>query len=276
MNADIRTITVGIDGSRPSLDAADWAAREAQRRRLPLRLLHAGCEPVVPVPVPDAGVPAGRTRTALDRAAIQLSYVHPALDIIARRCETPAVPALLAVAAETETLVLGSRGRTGIAGFPVGSVALAVSARADRPVVLVRTGERPEDERMPVVDGSPPGAAPYLPVVLGLDPDHPADELIGYAFDAAVVRSAPLHVVRAAHPGTVPAPGDTTAEREDRERRVLTGTLRPWRHRFPATEVRAHIVHGRPGPQLLEASTGAGLLVVGRRTGRGPDAPRSR
>jgi nucleotide-binding universal stress UspA family protein len=233
MSTDTRTITVGIDGSRSSLDAADWAAREAQRRRLPLRLLHAGTEPA-----------------SLDRAAIELSYAHPALDIIARRTATPAVPALLAAAVEAETLVLGSRGRTGSAGFPVGSVALGVAARADRPVVLVRAGELPEDERVPVVDGSPPSTAPYLPVVLGLDPDASADDLIGYAFDTAAVRSAPLHVV---HPWTLP-----------------TSTLRPWRHRFPATTVREHRVDGDPGPRLLEASARAGLLVVGRRTGRGP------
>lgn len=259
MSTDTRTITVGIDGSRSSLDAADWAAREAQRRRLPLRLLHAGTEPAVPGGVfdiddmddiDDIGVPAGRTRAALDRAAIELSYAHPALDIIARRTATPAVPALLAAAVEAETLVLGSRGRTGSAGFPVGSVALGVAARADRPVVLVRAGELPEDERVPVVDGSPPSTAPYLPVVLGLDPDASADDLIGYAFDTAAVRSAPLHVV---HRWTLP-----------------TSTLRPWRHRFPGTTVREHRVDGDPGPRLLEASARAGLLVVGRRTGRGP------
>ncbi|MCX4459173.1 universal stress protein [Streptomyces sp. NBC_01728] len=250
MNTDMRTITVGIDGSRPSLDAADWAAREAQRRRLPLRLLHAGTEGAVRGRVPDADVPAGRTRTELDRAAIRLSYAHPALDIIARRTATPAVPALLAAAIEAQTLVLGSRGRTGSAGFPVGSVALGVSARAERPVVLVRAGELPEDERMPVVDGSPPSTAPYLPVVLGLDPDAAADDLIGYAFDTAAVRSAPLHVV---HSATVPV-----------------GTLQSWRHTFPATRVREHRVDGEIGPRLLEASARAGLLVVGRRTGRGP------
>ncbi|MET7916679.1 universal stress protein [Streptomyces avermitilis] len=275
MTSGTRTVTVGIDGSRTGLDAADWAAREAERRRLPLRLLHAGAEPPVPAPVPDVDLPA---RTALDRAAVQLSYAHPALDIIARRTETPAVPALLAAAAEAETLVLGSRGFTGFAGFLVGSVALAVAARAERPVVLVRTGELAEDERMPAGDGTPPGRAAYLPVVLGLDLGHPADRLVAYAFEAAAVRSAPLHVVHTwttlpptgRAPGA-PLPGDAaereeTAEREEDARRTLTTTLRPWRHKFPGTDVLERVIPGHPGHHLLRASIRAGLLVIGRRT----------
>ncbi|MET8409650.1 universal stress protein [Streptomyces sp. NPDC005195] len=276
MSTGSRSITVGIDGSPTSLDAADWAAREARRRRLPLRLLHAGIGPAVSGRVPDVDVPAGRTRTALDRAAIQLSYAHPALEIIARRTGTPAVQALLAAAADTETLVVGSRGSTGFAGFEVGSVALAVAARAARPVVVVRAGELPEDERAPATDGSPPDSAPYLPVVLGLDVDRPADDLIRYAFDTAALRSAPLHVVHAwtrsepyARPVRGPRPGDT-AEHGDGAGRALAGTLQLWRRRFPGTTLREHVVQGHPGPHLLRASVRAGLLVVGREAGTGP------
>ncbi|MEU0783984.1 universal stress protein [Streptomyces sp. NPDC006173] len=275
MNPGTRTITVGIDGSRASLDAADWAAREAGRRRLPLRLLHASPRPHVPVRVPDVDVPAGRTRSPLDRAAIQLSYAHPALDIVARGAERPVVPALIEAAAASQTLVFGSRGHTdhtGVAGFPAGSVALAVAAGAERPVVLVPAGELPEDERVPVPAGASPSAAAYRPVVLGLDLARPADQLIGHAFDTAAVRGAPLHVV---HAWTLPAPdggagavppGDAPEE-EAARRHALTGALRPWRRRFPDTPVAEQVVHGRPGHHLLGACAGAGLLVVGRRAG---------
>ncbi|MPY42156.1 universal stress protein, partial [Streptomyces phyllanthi] len=206
MISGTRTVTAGIDGSRTSLDAADWAAREAERRHLTLRLLHAGAEQPAARPhasepstaeasataPPGPGLPADGT---LDRAAIQLAYAHPALPIVADRTAAPAVTALIEAAAEAEELVLGSRGSTGFAGFPVGSVVLAVAAGAERPVVVVRAGELPEDERLPVVDGTSPHHAAYLPVVLGLDLERPADELLGFAFDTAATRSAPLHVV---------------------------------------------------------------------------------
>ncbi|MFI1485147.1 universal stress protein [Streptomyces sp. NPDC020747] len=274
---DTRTVTVGIDGSRASLDAADWAAREAERRGVTLRLLHAGDDPDAPAG-PSGGVPV---RTTLDRAAVQLSYGHPALDIIARRADTPAVPALVAAAAESETLVLGSRGFSGFAGFLVGSVALAVAARAERPVVLVRAGELPEDERMPVDGTTAPTRAPYLPVVLGLDLAHPADDLIGHAFDTATVRSAPLHVVHAWTPSPRRGyldggrtPGDT-ADQEDAKCRSLAVTLLPWRHKYPETEVTERVAHGHAGHHLLQASTRAGLLVIGRRASAGPGLGRA-
>ncbi|NMI55055.1 hypothetical protein HEP83_04995 [Streptomyces sp. RLA2-12] len=60
----------------------------------------------------------------------------------------------------------------------VGSVSLAVVARAERPVVLVRAGEQAADE--PTMDpaGVPSTATPFRPVVLGLDIDHPDDTLL--------------------------------------------------------------------------------------------------
>jgi nucleotide-binding universal stress UspA family protein len=188
----------------------------------------------------------------------------------------PRFPALLAAAAESEALALGSLGFSDFTGFLVGSVALAVAARAERPVVLVRAGELPEDERVPAGEGTPPAQAPYLPVVLGLDLARPADGLIGYAFDAAAVRAAPLHVV---HAWTLPpTPGytvgaartwDEAAGQEDANRRSLAVILQPWRHKFPETTVVEQVVYGLAGHHLLKASIQAGLLVIGRRATAG-------
>lgn len=208
-----RVLSVGTDASRESVHAADWAAREALRRRLPLRLVQAaGTERPAPR-LPDVDLP---DRGVLDVVALRLSYAHPALEIIARRRPEQPVAALLEAAAESETLVLGSRGFTGYSGFLVGSVALAVTARATRPVVLVRAGGLPEDEWE---------GPDFRPVVVGLDVTAPADELLSYAFEAAALRRAPL---QALHAWTLPPmrgdrpggarPGDA-ARQEERLRR---------------------------------------------------------
>ncbi|MFE6402324.1 universal stress protein [Streptomyces alboflavus] len=270
-----RAVTAGIDGTLAGMDAADWAAREALRRGVPLRLLHVAADQDHQSRIRRAG-PADRARGVLDRAAITLSYVHPALRIHAQQPSGPTAAALLAAAADAETLVLGSRSPAGFGGFLVGSVASAVAARAERPVVLVRAGECPEDAHVPDTDGGPSRSTPYRPVVLALDLPLPAEELLGYAFDAAAVRGAPLHVL---HVWTVPpldacAPGravpDVLAEREEDARRELAAELLPWRRAYPATKVVERVRSGRTGHHVLKAASGASLLVVGRRAQAGP------
>ncbi|MFJ8820939.1 universal stress protein [Streptomyces sp. NPDC102467] len=256
----MRVLTVGTDGSRESMNAADWAAREALRRDVPLRLLHADSGVRLAPPPPDVDLPG---RDVLDRVALQLSYAHPALEILARRRTTPPVTALLEAVTESETLVLGSRGFTGYSGFLVGSVALAVTARADRPVVLVRAGGLPQDERAN-------GGLGFLPVVVGLDVTAPADEVLSYAFEAAALRGTELHALhawtvpplRADAPGATP-PGDA-ARRETLRRRALAGALQVWRAKFPEVPVVERLVYGQPGHHLLKASTAASLTVIGR------------
>ncbi|QDQ15480.1 universal stress protein [Streptomyces spectabilis] len=273
-----RVVTVGIDGSYASMDAADWAAREALRHRVPLRLVHAGTPPARPVGGRRVLHLADRARGVLDRAAITLAYVHPALEIHAQQPCGPAVPALLSASTEAESLVLGSRGLSGpsgFAGFLVGSVAAGVAARAERPVVLVRAGERPEDAHVPDAAGEPSRGTPYRPVVLGVDVEDPAGAAFAYAFAAAAARGAPLHAVHAWTVGRPTAaaeptdlPGLLRVEAAARER--LTTLLRPWRHAYPQVKVVEEAVFGRPGHHLLKASLGASLLVVGRRVTPGP------
>lgn len=258
------TVTAGVDGSAESLSAADWAAREALRRGLRLRLVHA-----FDATSPQSG--AAHERHALQRAARRLAHDRPALRISTERLPVPVVPALLAAAGRTETLVVGSRGFSGFAGFLVGSVALAVSSCAPCPVVLVRAGELPEDEHLPDADGLPSTRTGYRPVVLGLDLERPGDALIEYAFTTAAARRAPLHVL---HTWTVPplfgyargvdAAAPDAADLETEKRHALAAALGAWRGKFPETEVTESLAHGRPGHHLLMAATGAGLLVIGR------------
>ncbi|MGW6058090.1 universal stress protein [Streptomyces sp. NPDC055189] len=255
------TITAGIDGSPESLDAAAWAAREALRRALPLHLIHAYEQPSERSRLPEIEVPSHRESGALDRAVLGLSRAYPTLGILDEQVTGPPVRALTTAAESSALLVLGSRGFGAIAGVLVGSVALAVAARAPCPVVLVRTQEHHEDEH----DSSP--THPHRPVVLGLDLNRPCDELMEFAFFAAAIRHAPLHVV---HTWTVPLlPTADVLDLAVTKSRLLSAALTPWRHKFPETQVTECLVHGRAGHHLVEAAAGSALLVVGRRTPAG-------
>ncbi|MCD9874806.1 universal stress protein [Streptomyces guryensis] len=270
------TITVGLDGSPQSLAAADWAAREAVQRGAALSLVHAWEQESRLLPTL-AGVPApglidaqhAWAKTLLHDARSRLAHRHPGLDIGIQQTGGRPVAALLAAAEEADLLALGSRGLGTVAGFLVGAVSLAVVARAARPVVLVRAGERAQDEHLPDASGGTSTTTRYRDVLLGLDLDNPGDELIGFAFDAAQRRAGGLRVI---HGWSLPTSyGYGTAmdvglneELAEQVRHALTDTLRPWRDKFPGVEVHAQAAIGGAGRHLVHASRDASLVVVGR------------
>ncbi|MER6129041.1 universal stress protein [Streptomyces sp. NPDC001795] len=276
-----RTITAGLDGSPESLTAADWAAREALLRDVPLRLVHAlRWQPYMYAPLGGIPQPALRPDAQgrwadhmLREVEAKIAHRHPGLRItVDRVCEEP-VPALLSAAEEAELLVLGSRGLGGVAGFLVGSVALAVVAGSRRPVVLVRDGLRPGYEQLPVAFDSASGTTPFRDVVLGLDLAAPNDTVIGFAFDAASRRAAGLRVVHGWSPALSYDGNDSALNAELRAeptRGMPAQALDPWRNKFPGVEVTEQAVIGSAGSHLSEASRDASLIVVGRRERRMP------
>jgi nucleotide-binding universal stress UspA family protein len=268
------TITVGLDGSRESLSAADWAARESLLRGMSLRLIHAwGWQ--------HSGLTHGAAahddthRHWAERipreAAADLRRRYPGLAITTDQVAVPPARALQAVAAGTELLVLGSRAMGATSGFLVGSVAYAVVARAGRPVVLVRAGADQVREHQADAEGRPSPTAPYRDVVLGLDLRHPGERVLEFAFDAAARRGAALRVV---HSRNLPlaygfdTPGaevDLDAELAAQEANTLEATLRPWREKFPDVHVIGEATVGPAARHLIEAASRGSLLVIGRR-----------
>ncbi|MFE1755633.1 universal stress protein [Streptomyces anandii] len=286
-------VTAGLDGRRASLAAADWAAREALRREVPLRLVHAWEQSVVPLAsLAQAAVPPDPERSAslLAEARAYLTRRHPGLDVTTDRLTGDPVAALVAAADESGLLVLGSRGLGRTAGFLLGSVARSVVARAARPVVLVRSPETAADGDTSggtgggtdarAGEGSGTGDAPG-DVVVGVDLDGPDDAVLAYAFEAAALRGTGLRVVHghgpvdgegtgAVGPADGLADGDALAERAVPAEGPLAQALRPWQEKFPGVPVTAQAAIGQAGSHLAEASRDAGLLVVGRAARHAP------
>ncbi|MGW6787658.1 universal stress protein [Streptomyces chartreusis] len=272
------SVTAGLDGSRESRAAAEWAAREAQLLGLPLKLIQVW----EPVPEPMAQAPLLGVETQqhwTERvprdAAEGIRARHPGLDVTVEQLSGRPAEVLADEAKDAELLVLGSRGLSGIAGFLVGSVGLAVVAHADRPVVLVRAEEQAAEEHESDPVGIPSAATAFRPVVLGLDIDSPDRELIEFAFAAAARRGTALRVVHGWNPPPYYAYGlsvdlELHASLAQRETTVLTEVMRPWRKKFPEVEVTEESHYGTPGSHLVDASRDASLIVVGRRIRRSP------
>ncbi|MCZ4513015.1 universal stress protein [Streptomyces sp. ActVer] len=273
-----RTVTVGLDGSPESRAAAEWAAREANLRGLPLKIVNVWepvPEPMAQAPLLGAETQQHWTERIPREAADGIRLRHPGLDVTVEQPPGRPGEVLSEAAKDTELLVLGSRGLSGLGGFMVGSVGLAVVAHAERPVVLVRAGEQAADERMQDPAGKPSSSAPYRPVVLGLDIESPDDSVIEFAFEAAVLRATSLRVVHGwnvppyfAYGMSVDPEFDAHLAKQDAA--SLAEVLRPWRQKFPSVEVVEVSRSGKPASHLVDASHEASLVVVGRRIRRSP------
>ncbi|MEV0538101.1 universal stress protein [Kitasatospora sp. NPDC050463] len=258
-------ILAGIDGSAESTAAAQWAADEAVRRGHTLRLVHAWTwqDDVHADPGQPADVRALTERMLTD-AARQVRSAHPGLEIHTGLLagHEPA-GALLAAAAESELLAVGSLGLGGFEGLLVGSVGLDAAARCDVPVVLVRATQTQQA-----------GARDAAEVVVGVDTRALADEVVDFAFQEAAARGAVLHAV---HGWTPPAawgyagwvaPQIETEQFRTIETELLSQTLSAWRDKYPEVEVVEDSPIGSGAGVVVDASRNAALVVVGRRRRR--------
>ncbi|MFF4733920.1 universal stress protein [Streptomyces mirabilis] len=263
-----RTVTVGLDGSLESRAAADWAAREAKLRGLPLKLVNVW-EPV-PEPIAQAPLLGPETHQHWSEqipreAAEELRAAHPEVDVLIEQVTGRPAEVLTDAAKDAEPLVLGSRGLSGVGGFMVGSVGLAVVAHAEHPVVLVRA----EGD----TSGTDSTVPPSRPVVLGLDTRAPDDTLVGFAFEAAVLRGASLRVVHGWNEPPyigygMPPDLELNAQLGAEEAAAVSEVLRPWRQKFPTVDVVEDSLSGKAANHLVDASAEASLVVVGRRIRR--------
>jgi nucleotide-binding universal stress UspA family protein len=219
-----RAVFAGVDTSQPSLGAARWAAQEAVRQRLPLRLVHAG--------VFDTGIAA----SAEDEASLERWY--RSIDGAGRAARTTAAEAT------AELVVLGSHGLGGLRGILVGSLALKVAFRASCPVVVVR-GQAPDRGG---------------PVVIGVDAVTEDGQAVEFALAAAVARHVPLVVAHAWDS----VPYSRIREAEPGERLALEHRMAGWQLRYPAIDVRMCALRDRDAARtLLRLSAEAQLVVAG-------------
>lgn len=267
-------VTVGLDGSPESLAAARWAADEAEKRKLTLRLLHAW--PLLapePTRAPSEVDQNYWAKRLVHTARSELQSRHPGLLVVGSLVPDDAQNALLQAASESELTVLGSRRLESVESYFLGDISLPVVARAQRPVVLVRA--EPQKGKAGE-EGPRPAEASRVVVALKLHGS--SDELLDFAFHSAAARGVPLLAV---HGRSVPLHArvpwgvdhDVTEELTRDARKLLDKALRPWREKYPQVEVADSVRLAGHAKAVVHAAEDAALLVVGRsahRHGLGP------
>ena len=260
-----RPVVVGVDGSGSAYRAVEWAAAEAARRGVELRLVRAFSWTTSERPIRDDGRVARYRDELLEiargqvaRAARIAADVRPEVETTTQVAIGAPIEVLGSEARRAQLLVLGDRGLGGLAGLLLGSVAVGLAAHGACPVVIVR-GER--------------GGAgnEESPVVVGIDDSSISEAALAFAFDAAAARGVGLLVVHAWSPTAIDdalAPvmdWDAATAQEDA---LLAERLAGWEQKHPEVAVRRTVVRDGAVRALVAASREAQLVVVGSR-GRG-------
>lgn len=262
-------VVVGFDGSAAALLAVDWAAAEAKRRGNRLEVVYA-----VDAQTRLVGVDTASTWLETHGDAIVQRVVTEGVRRAQVTCSqvsglsrvgTPA--GVLTDASRTaELVVVGASGLGRITESLIGSVAYAVATHAACPVVVVRgEGARP--------------LGPQAPVVVAVDGSPEADLAVDWAASVAAATGAELHLVTGwqVHPAeawvseywaSVEAYEGPAEAARTQAQLVLDAARERVARTYPALPVHAGAVEGVTREVLTEASTTAGLLVVGSR-GRG-------
>jgi nucleotide-binding universal stress UspA family protein len=272
-------IVVGADGSEQSSRAVEWAAREAVRRKAPLRIVSVSVMPsrmrprnANPATVADIlhKISARNLAAALTRAR----EVAPGLLIDTDLVAGPPAQTLTACGSGASMLVVGARGEGGFTAMVLGSVSRYVALHAPCPVVVAH-----EDS-----------VAVHREVVAGVgDPAESADSL-GFAFEEASMRGARLRAVHALarYPASSgwddedlklagwlhAAPGldaDGEAGEPPDESAVaaeLGQVLAGWQEKYPEVRVGLDVIRGHAGRVLASYSARADLVVIGRHGNR--------
>lgn len=260
-------VVVGYDSSGPADQALTYAAHQAARRGVDLRIVTAfgivvsdlGMGMAAPL---DAELVASVQRSAAaqaDAGAERVRAEYPDLHVTTVVDAGPAAAVILEQTSDASLVVIGSHGGGGFLGMMLGGTSREVATHCTAPTVVVR-------------DANPSGRQ----VVVGVDGSPDSIGALAFAFDVASRQGLDLLAVHTwdvppigAITGVpAPEPPELIREIANNEARAALEELSGFGERYPDVTVDHKIVRGSPVKTLVAESAEAALLVVGSR-GRG-------
>ncbi len=261
-------IIVGIDGSDSSFEALRWAAYEARRRDVGIRVIacytaptYGGLDGAVYPSSVDIDVLKEEAEADVRKAMDAVAAIDPRIAVDGTTLLSSAVVGIAESAMAGDEIVVGATGRTGLLNGIIGSVAAGLTHRAHVPVIVVPLGRTSRD----------PGAVKRI--VVGVDGSPESLSALAWAYDEALASSAKLTVV---HAWEYPYDVSGSSLREIRkpmemaaikELRTSLETLGP-RLTDGSVHIRPKLCEDAPTAALMTEARTADLIVVGSR-GRG-------
>lgn len=258
-------ILVGVDDSPAATAAVEWAAHDAELRRVPLTLVHA-ISPNLTSWQGDS-LPPGLAqwqqthgRRLLDNAVeiAEKSCRHGGPTAVhSHVLSSAAAPTMIAMSRDAELVVTGCYGDGATSSRRLGSVSSALLRHACCPVAVIHGGKALTSHR----DG--------LPVLVGVDGSPASDSAIAIAFDEASRRDVALVALHAwSDVDVLEWPDLDWRGAQSVSEHMLADQLACWKERYPAVNVRRIVARDQPRQRLVSHSAEAQLVVVGSR-GRG-------
>ncbi|MEU7899959.1 universal stress protein [Nonomuraea sp. NPDC049152] len=247
-------IVAGFDGSAAARAAVQWAADDALRMGVPLRIVHAvdrwpyQIAKFPPQEWPDAMIRAGEKLLAEAEAVAHAR--QPTVAVDTRLIEGAPAAVLRETAEQAAELVVGSRGLGGFAGALIGSVSMHVAGQVPCPVIVIRGEQGP-------LRGE---------IVVGVDDASDRVPALAYAFEQAALRGSML---RAIHAWQLPMHMYSPAIAYDlddlraSQLQLVAEAIAPHREKHPDVRVIEDVRQVHPVEALTEASAQADLVVVG-------------
>lgn len=159
-------VLVGVDGSTAAHAALEFAVREARLRDATLVAVmavnvpdYAWIDPYAVRSSPDEDILA-LARQKLDRSLATAGT--EGLDVDRVVTAVPAPQALIDRSADSELLVVGSRGHGGFRGLVMGSVSMQCVLHAECPVTVVRPAPAPEAPHRTLEEARRETTAPFF------------------------------------------------------------------------------------------------------------------
>ncbi|MFG1609743.1 universal stress protein [Actinoplanes sp. NPDC049265] len=255
----IGEIVVGTDGTPPGGAAVEWAAREAAHQRAGVRVVHAydgdWRSARFDTTCAFADEDKHLAEAVVNDAERSVHAISPAVQVLTEAVPGDPTVSLLDAAEHADLVVIGSRGRTGLAGLASGKVGRHLIAQAPCPVV--------------VVHGRGDGGTG--PVVAGVDMTDTAEHVLETAFAAAADRGAKLVVAHTYLPVAplwgidLPSSAVAGPDEDAVEHAHVEDLVARWHGKYPRVPVRILVRTGATAAVLAGLSRDARLIVVGHR-----------
>lgn len=248
-------IIVGTDGSAHAASAVTWAAAEARRLGMMLRIVTV-FEQWIEVRPHSPEVHTEQEKRGLevlDEAKQACLNRYPELQVETVLRSGDPIEELAQESADAHTMVTGTRGRGGFAGMLLGSTSRSLTVQSRAPLVVVPSHRGPETG----------------PVVVGVDGSEESERALAFAVEQATSRDVVLQAVQVvAEPqwyGPVDAYGPWLESITEAAEESLNEQLKPIRAANHDLVISTKVVPGHPADALRRAAGDAQLLVVGSR-----------